>query len=118
MARKEGIIVYCETCKRLFEQDRCPLCDRPGRAAEETDFCLVSEQSNPVFAGILEDVLRQEHIPVFKKSRMGAWMTALLGSGSDITELYVPYAALERARALEASLFAGEGEPQDAPDEG
>ncbi len=98
--------MYCEKCKRVFENNRCPSCrNSKVRKPEQGDPCFLTEQ-NYVFSGILEDVLKQEGIPFLKKDVMGAGLAIKVGPMLERSRFYVPYEQLERAASLVDELFA------------
>ena len=109
--------MYCPNCHRLFEEDVCPECGALGRRPREDDYCLLSRRE-VIWAGMLADVLRQEGIECILESEEGAAMRTLIGSGLGYTLVYVPYADLDRARALEEALFSADAVVTDDAESG
>lgn len=111
---------YCKTCRRLRETSRCGICGAQGLPAPRAqDFCFVEEQPLP-WAGMLEDVLRQERIPLLAESSRAAGLGIKAGHWGETVSFYVPYACYDQARALADTLFhTGDSLlPADAPDAG
>jgi RNA polymerase subunit RPABC4/transcription elongation factor Spt4 len=51
--------MYCEKCKRIIQEERCPFCKRSiVREPEQKDLCLLTERDY-ISSGILEDILQQ-----------------------------------------------------------
>lgn len=99
---------YCRKCRVLFEDDRCPRCgNRYVYTPEEDDYCLLTEKEFP-WSEALEQALKDSGIPVVVNSAVvGAWMTAQLGVRFERSRLFVPYACLEQAKAIEQEMFDG-----------
>lgn len=96
---------YCPHCHRLREQDRCRTCGRrPLMAPRQDDQCFL-EQTSALWAGMLEDVLRQAGIPYLTETEKGAALTAYVGVGHEKISFYVPYGRLAEARDLTDGLF-------------
>ena len=99
--------MYCEKCRRIFEEERCPVCRHSRvRMPEPGDLCFLTEQDY-VSSGILEDVLKQEGIPCLRKDVMGAGMAIKVGPMLDRGRFYVLYEKLPAARAAVEELFTG-----------
>ena len=97
---------YCERCRAVFEADgRCPKCgSKQVRAPLPEDLCFLT-QTDPMFGGMLKDVLEQNRIPVLPSSAMGAGMALKVGPMFDQIRFYVPYAHLSAASELVEALF-------------
>ena len=96
--------MYCEKCCRIFEGDRCPNCKKSKiRQPEQGDPCLLTEESY-ISSTILEDLLKQNHIPFLKKNVMGAGLAIKVGPMLDRSRFYVPYRELEKARLVADEL--------------
>lgn len=100
--------MYCETCKLAFEGTRrCPQCgSRKLRDILPEDLCYLTE-TDPMFGGMLKDVLEQNEIPVLSSSSMGAGMALRVGPMFDRIRFYVPYEHLSAAREIVEELFSG-----------
>ena len=98
--------MYCERCRRLFEGDVCPECrkDRHAREPRAEDPCFLTE-TDPVFGGMLRDVLAQNGIPALSASTIGAGMAARAGSMFERIRFHVRCEDLERASGLVRALF-------------
>lgn len=100
--------MYCANCNLLTDASRCPACDsRRLRLPNSQDYCFLVKK-DILWAEILEDVLKQNRIPVV--TRMAHSTAVLLRSNPLNQEVlfYVPYGWLERAKELEQSLFDAE----------
>ena len=96
---------YCRHCRLPAEEACCPRC---GRALTwpvlPEDPCFLTEQTG-VWAGLLEEVLRQGRIPFQRQSAQGAALMTMLGSYHTKFRFYVPYEYLSRAGELVEGLF-------------
>ena len=54
----------------------------------------------------MEDVLKQNAVPVFTQSNIGAGMAIKAGSLFERIKFYVPYSHIEQAQDIVDSLFA------------
>ncbi len=98
--------MYCEKCKRIIQEERCPFCKRSTvREPEQKDPCLLTEMDY-ISSGILEDVLQQRGIPFLRKGVMGAGLAIKVGPMLDRSRFYVPFDQLETAMAVTDELFA------------
>ena len=110
--------MYCEKCSRIIEVDRCPFCkSRKVRKPEAKDPCYLTEQDY-ISSGILEDLLRQNHIRYLKKGVMGAGMAVKVGPMLERTRFYVPFEQLGSAMDIMEDLFSSEdlAEEKDSAD--
>lgn len=88
---EEDMTMYCTKCQTVYEDDRCPICgSRKSRPVLPEDICFFAEE-NSLQAGILEDLLKQEGIPVLKKSTVGAGMAMKAGAIFERFRFYVRY---------------------------
>ena len=112
---ERGKAMYCEKCKRIFEEEKCPVCRHSRvRNPEPGDLCFLTEQDY-VSSGILEDVLKQDGIPYLRKAVMGAGMAVKVGPMLDRGRFYVMYEKLPDARAVVEELFTGIRDEAGAP---
>lgn len=96
---------YCPNCHVLVRGYRCPICDRKWlEPPRPEDYCFLGEK-DAVWAGVLEDCLRQNGIPYLTQNSLGAGMTAKMGSLLERTRFYVRYAWYRNAQELEEELF-------------
>lgn len=103
----EAVLVerYCPNCHVLVCNTRCPLCGR--RWLEEPkpeDYCFLTEKEL-VWAGVLEDSLRQNQIPYLTEDTLGAGLTAKAGGMFETVKFYVRYSGYVKAKGLEEMLF-------------
>ena len=107
--------MYCEKCKLAFDENtRCPHCgSRKLRSPLPEDLCFLTE-TDPMFGGMLKDVLEQNAIPALRSSTMGAGLAMRVGPMFDRIRFYVPYAHLPAAAELVEALFqAPDGSDQE-----
>lgn len=96
---------YCRNCHALREQDRCPRCGQRRLMAPQTgDFCFL-EETEALWAGMLEDVLLQAGIPCLQEPALGAGLTASVGRAQERMRFYVPFGRMAEARDLADGLF-------------
>lgn len=93
---------YCETCMALVEGG-CPLDGHSVRTPQPNDPVLLLKAGS-LQAGMMEELLHRAAIPVMKKGRLGAGMTAWAGSMLEELSLFVPWGAYEQAKELVDSL--------------
>lgn len=101
---------YCPNCHILVRDTRCPVCGK--KWLEEplpNDYCFLVEK-DAVWAGVLEDCLRQNGIPCLTQSAKGAGLTVKTGSMFDSIRFYVPYFRFHEAQDLTEQLFAESGD--------
>lgn len=104
---EEDDVMYCEKCKMLFTESNCPGChSKYGRTPEADDLCFLTEQEQ-IWSGVLEDVLKQNGIPTFTQSSLGAGMALKAGGMFERIRFYVPFACFEEAQQLVKELFSG-----------
>lgn len=107
---------YCPVCHILVRDTRCPVCGKrwlePPKAE---DYCYLTEKDS-LWAGVLEDCLRQNKVPYLTQNTMGAGLTAKVGSMFETVRFLVRYAFYQQAKELEEELFTAK--PQDAAEEG
>ena len=111
--------MYCPQCLVLFDgKERCPVC--AGRKIREPlpeDPCFLTE-TDPVFGGMLRDVLAQNGIPALSASTIGAGMAARAGSMFERIRFHVRCEDLERASGLVRALFDAPIVPDEAAGSG
>ena len=97
--------MYCERCKRLFDEAVCPECgkSRWARAPRAEDPCFLTERGAP-WDGMLTDVLEKNGIPYLSQGRLGAAL-GMRAPTLNSSRLYVRYDDLERAVALTEEIF-------------
>ncbi|MBQ6595353.1 MAG: DUF2007 domain-containing protein [Clostridia bacterium] len=97
---------YCTACRLAYDGQVCPRCGKARSAeAHPEDPCEVIAVADPM-AGMAEDLLRQNNIPVLREGALGGFFTAYLGAyGRGPVSLCVPFAELERAREILIPVF-------------
>lgn len=99
---------YCPNCHILVRSTRCPRCDKKWlEEPNPNDYCFLTEKDS-LWAGVLEDCLRQNAVPYLTENTIGAGLTAKMGSMLESVRFYVRYAYYHQAKALEEELFAAE----------
>ena len=102
----ENDVLYFPCCKALSKNTRCPVCrSKQGRSPAPGDLCFLSE-TEKIWSGMLEDALKQNAVPVFTQSNIGAGMAIKAGSLFERIKFYVPYSHIEHAQDIVYSLFA------------
>lgn len=79
-----------------------------GESAETEGMCFLTEK-DPMWAGMLADVLKQHGIPFVKESSLGAGLAIKAGHLRETIRFFVPAASLAPAKELVDELFAGDG---------
>lgn len=94
------VIMSMETYEALTE--------RPESVKAE-GMCFLTEK-DPVWAGMLADVLQQHGIPFVKESSLGAGLAIRTGSLLETIRFFVPAACFAAAKELVDELFAGDAQ--------
>lgn len=101
---------YCPNCHMLVRDTRCPRCDKKWlEEPKANDYCFLTEREM-IWSGVLEDCLRRNGVPYLTENRIGAGMTAKIGSMMESVRIYVRYAWYHQAKALEEELFTAESQ--------
>lgn len=98
------VIMSMETYEALLKS---PIKGCPAKEAE--GMCFLTEQ-DPIWAGMLADVLRQHSVPFVQESSLGAGLASKLGSLSETIRFFVPASYFTPASGLVEELFAKETE--------
>lgn len=104
-AERASVERYCPNCHMLVRDIRCPRCGRkwleePG----SNDYCFLT-QKDALWAGVLEDALRQNGIPYLTENTMGAGLAIKAGTMLGSVRFFVRYAHYHVAKDLETMLF-------------
>ena len=103
--------MYCERCGIIIEENRCPVCGNQNvRSPKPDDLCFLTERE-AIWAGMLEDVLKQNGIPCLTKNVLGTGLALKVGPMSERVRFNIPYLHLQNAKAIVDELFS-------APQEG
>ena len=98
MKRKGGgLVVYCEKCKALSEDNCCAFCGSGRvRLPRWGDFCVLTERGY-MWTSLLEELLKDEGIPAVSQKVLdhgfGLWL-------HDRHRVCVPYESYEQAKEL------------------
>ena len=102
--------MYCPKCRNVFEENTCPVCkNRKVREAAPDDLCFLTEEG-PLLGGMLEDVLRQNGIPVLTESSKGAALSVISGPLFEWISYYVRYDHLKKAKEIVEEVLHASGE--------
>lgn len=108
---------YCPNCHVLVQGTRCPVCDKKWlEPPKSEDYCFLVEKEF-VWAGVLEDCLRQNGIPYLAQNVMGAGLTAKMGSMMESVKFFVRYAYYDKAKLLDEELFSAVAIAENEEDE-
>ena len=95
---------YCENCHLLSDGSVCGYCGAsPLRAPRGEDYCFLTSLSAP-WDSALAELLSDEEIAAVSLPR-NQIPTAYSNEMLQKTEIFVPYAALERAKELTENLL-------------
>ena len=114
--------MYCPKCRNVFEESACPVCrNRKVREPAPDDLCFLTEEG-PLLGGMLEDVLKQNGIPVLTESSKGAALSVISGQLFEWIRYYVRYEHLPQAKeivgeVLHASAEAGADDAEEDAEE-
>lgn len=71
--------MYCEKCHAVYIGELCPYCgSKDGREPLPNDPCFLVIKEK-LWSGVLADVLKQNNIPFFEISSLGAGMAIKVG---------------------------------------
>ena len=103
----EGAVLYCLGCQLSFTgEEKCPSCgNKRIREIRPEDICFLTE-IRPIPATILQDLLKQEEIPVLTGSTVGAGMAMKAGNLFERIKFFVRYEHLEKAAELAKEILA------------
>ena len=109
---------YCLKCRNVFEGERCPVCgSKKSREPAADDLCFLTEEG-PLLGGMLEDVLKQNGIPVLSESSKGAALSVITSSLFEWIKYYVRYDHLPQAREIvEEVLHSSEAASEEEPEQ-
>jgi len=97
--------VYCAKCKRLFENERCPICgNRKVIHPAPEDICYLTEVDS-IWSGMLAESLKQNEIPALYNSTIGAGMAMRAGSMFERVIFYVRFEHLSKGNEIVNELF-------------
>ena len=103
---KGGTTMYCLNCSVLVNSTKCPICgNRNIREPATNDYCFLVEKEL-IWAGVLEDILKQNDIPYVTRNVLGAGLTTRVGSAQERTRFYVPFIHYAAAHNLEQDYFS------------
>lgn len=105
---------YCEECKVVFQEDKCPVCgSRHVREVMPDDPCFLVEKEQ-IWASVLSEVLDDNGIPFFCKNVLGAGMAIKTGPMRERVRFYVKKCDIPKANDIVEELFsAGDDEITD-----
>lgn len=112
MTYNEGVsaVQYCPRCQRLCAA-KCPSCGKTrGLRSPEPDDPVLLVEADAMQALLIEPILEEAGIPCSRMGRMGAGITACIGTALETFSFFVPFAAYEDGRALLDSVFGPESD--------
>jgi len=94
----------------LTDDPHCPRCGsaKLREPREDDPAFLISKEA--LWAGGIEETLKQNGIPCLNKGLLGAGFTARIGYTAEVYEFFVPYAAYDKAKELLAEMYDTEDE--------
>ncbi len=96
---------YCENCKIVFENDRCPACLSANvRDVVAEDLVFLIEQ-DVIWSGMVEDLLKQNDIAFLSASNVGAGLAMRTGHFNECFRFFVPYEKFAQAKELMDAVF-------------
>ena len=104
-------MLYCSKCKRLTDDtsiipSRCEHCGSRKLTPTTEDSPVFLTSKNALWAGMVEDVLKDHNIPCIRKIEIGDGITeSILGYGIEKYSFYVPFSYLETAHDVVFPLF-------------
>ena len=104
---------YCPNCHILVRAYRCPVCDRKWLEPPlPEDYCFLAEKE-ALWAGVLEDCLRQNGISYLTRNTLGVGLTSKMGNLLERTKFYVRHADFRKGQELVEELFQAPAEPNE-----
>lgn len=98
--------MYCDRCNALFDGNVCPNCgNRKVREPVDEDYCFLIEK-DVVFGEMLADILKQNDVPFYQKSVLGAGLALNVGPYLERYRFYVPHSHFQYAKSLVDALFS------------
>ena len=100
-------MLYCTKCRVVTGGD-CSICGRKAeKLAEAQPHDLVYlVNARLIQASMLEPLLADNGIPVYRDGALGAALSMHVGSAFELFKLYVPYSEYARAYEIVAGVFA------------
>ena len=93
-------MLYCEICMMLTDSDKCPRCKKKKlRPPKENDPVYLLTR-HAIWAGSIEDILRENGIPCLKQSEQTSALTIITGEIAATYRIFVPHSALEKSKEL------------------
>lgn len=103
---KGGATMYCPNCNVLVNSNQCRICgNRNIREPIASDYCFLVEKEM-IWAGVLEDILKQNNISYVTQNVLGAGLTTKVGSAQERIRFYVPFIHYATAHNLEQDYFS------------
>ena len=103
-------MLYCEICMMLTDQEKCPRCKKKKLRAPKDNDPVYLLTKHAIWAGSIEDILRENGIPCLKQSEQGGALTIITGEIAATYRIFVPYSAHEEARELLSDFFEEGGD--------
>lgn len=104
--------MYCKHCLKLVRGKECDVCGNENLIEPTADDLVLVAEKSVMWAGMLADVFRKNHIVFFIRERFGAAITALVGSSIETQRFYVRLSQYDEAMDILEGLF-GAGQLHD-----
>lgn len=98
--------MYCADCRLMTQEESCPLCGSKNLREVRLDDPCFLVRKEAIWAGMLEEVLKENGIPYSAESDVGYAFSLKTGGHHEEFLFYVNYADYDRARALVNELFS------------
>lgn len=101
---------YCTACSIAFDGAHCSNCGtEPTKVVEADDFCFLIKK-DPVWSGMVKDILKQNGIVYTAKAEMGTAFAIEIAPANERYSFFVPFALLEKAKSLMDEVFNSQQE--------
>lgn len=96
---------YCEQCMLPCNENKCPGCGTKGLSVLKGNDPVYLFSKEAIWAGGIEDILKEHGIPCLKQGIHGAAITAKMGDITETYRFFVPYSAYEKSKELLCDYF-------------
>ncbi len=96
-------MLYCARCQ-ILAGEKCPVCGRKSRPAEETDPVLFLI-ADALHADMVEPILEESGLPYSRIGTLGAGLTMYASPRLETYRFFAPFSALKKCRDLIAGIF-------------
>lgn len=90
--------MYCKKCMLICAGNECPNCgSKKLHDVKEKDFVFLITKDT-IWSGTIEEILKKNSIPFFKKGILGAGVATKTGCAMENYQFFVPYDNYEKAK--------------------